>query len=112
MIATAFPDNRTQIIDVDGNRHTMEPIQNAGYAQVFGSTTPKSMLARSRVKENIIIPTCSEKHGPFDFVVANWTLHFIPERESYMRDIHESLMNTDSHHLEKRESSKFLHDRL
>ncbi len=32
--------------------------------------------------------------GPFDFVIANWVLHFIKDREQYL----ESIKNTLSHH--------------
>jgi 2-polyprenyl-3-methyl-5-hydroxy-6-metoxy-1,4-benzoquinol methylase len=29
--------------------------------------------------------------GPYDVVLANWTLHFVAEREQYIKDIYNSL---------------------
>lgn len=50
------------------------------------------MLARSFDKATLIR---SERfpieHGPFDVVIANWVLHFIPQREQYLRAIKDSL---------------------
>ena len=95
MIAKAtFPDTEhARIIDVgSATGNTLQKFREAGYAQVFGVDSSKAMLARSRVKENLIhSETFPKKYGPFDLVLANWTLHFIKEREAYLHDIYDSL---------------------
>jgi trans-aconitate methyltransferase len=86
----AFPDKTTaKIIDVGSALgHTMEIFRGAGYAHVFGVDSSESMHAQSRVKKNLILSsTFPKEHGPFDLVLANWTLHFVKEREKYLSDI-------------------------
>lgn len=93
----AFPDKgNARIIDVGSALgHTMEVFLAAGYEHVYGVDYSKAMLAQSRVQENLIhSATFPKEKGPFDLVIANWTLHFITEekkRTEYLRDIRESL---------------------
>lgn len=88
-----FSDTRAKIIDIgSATGYTLERLRNAGFTEVYGVDNSKHMLERSRVQENLIHADVFPKgHGPFDLVLANWTLHFIPERHTYMSDIHESL---------------------
>lgn len=112
---SAFPDKlNSRIIDVgSATGYTMEQFKRSGYAHVFGVDNSPTMLERSRVKENLIRSDVFPKNGePFHMVVANWTLHFIPDRESYIRDIRESLIDNGILILsEKMNSSEFVHDR-
>jgi len=116
MIAeAAFPDKtKARIIDVGSAKgHTLERFRKAGYENVFGVDSSAAMLAQSSVKENLIhSETFPKQHGPFDMVVANWTLHFIPERNRYLRDIRDSLSENGILVLsEKMQSSDFVHAR-
>ncbi len=91
---SAFPDKeKTRIIDVgSATGYTLERLRATGYKEVFGVDNSPSMLGRSRVQENLILSqTFPKEHGPFDIVIANWTLHFVDEREAYLRDIYHSL---------------------
>lgn len=116
MIAeSAFPNkSKAKIIDVgSATGYTMQRFRKAGYTEVYGVDNSPSMLARSRIKEKLIQSDFFPKHvGPFHLVVANWTLHFIRERESYIRDIRASLHKNGILIIsEKMESSEFIHDR-
>ena len=93
----AFPDKEsTKIIDVGSALgRTMEVFLAAGYKQVYGVDNSEAMLAKSRVQKNLILSeTFPKEKGPFDIVIANWTLHFIAdeqERKQYLLDIRKSL---------------------
>lgn len=114
----AFPNKKkTRIIDVGSALgRTMEEFLKAGYTQVYGVDYSEAMLAKSRVRKNLILSaTFPTDHGPFDLVVANWTLHFITDenkRKEYLRDIRESLFSTGMLILsEKMGSTPLVHDR-
>lgn len=91
-IAQTLPRD-ARIIDVgSATGYTLEKLRAAGFEDVWGVDSSKAMLARSRVKENLIESGVFPSHlGPFDLVLANWTLHFIEDREGYMRDIRSAL---------------------
>ncbi len=114
----AFPDKKnTKIIDVGSALgHTMEVFTEAGYVQVYGVENSEAMTAKSRVKENLIVSaTFPKERGPFDLVMANWTLHFITDeqkRKEYLRDIRASLSESGMLILsEKMASTPLVHDR-
>lgn len=47
------------------------------------------MVQASEFKSEVILSeTFPFAAGPFGFVMANWTLHFIKEREQYLRDVY------------------------
>lgn len=90
----AFPDRaRAKIIDVGSAiGYTMERLNAAGFAEVYGVDNSKAMIEHSRLKERVFHSSeFPKEQAPFDMVLANWTLHFIRERESYIKDIRESL---------------------
>ncbi|MHB1086744.1 MAG: class I SAM-dependent methyltransferase [Minisyncoccota bacterium] len=91
-IARTLPQD-ARIIDVgSATGYTLEKLREAGFGDVWGVDSSKAMLAHSRVKENLIESDVFPAHlGPFDLVLANWTLHFIEDRENYMRDIRSAL---------------------
>src|SRR6185437_6578227 len=77
-----------------------------------GVDSSKAMIERSRLRDKVFhsnsFPT---QHAPFDMVLANWTLHFIPERGAYIKDIKNSLNDSGIFILtDKMSSSKFVHD--
>lgn len=114
----AFPNKKeAKIIDVGSALgHTMEVFLDAGYQQVYGVENSEAMLAKSRVKKNLILSgTFPKESGPFDLVIANWTLHFITgeeKRKEYLRDIRASLREGGILILsEKMASTPLVHDR-
>ncbi len=50
------------------------------------------MVEASQFKtETVVSETFPASAGPFGFVMANWTLHFVKEREQYLRDVYAGL---------------------
>ena len=109
----AFPQKKAKIIDVgSATGYTMERLSAAGFSEVYGVDSSKAMIERSRLRDKVFhsnsFPT---QHAPFDLVLANWTLHFIKERDVYIKDIKTSLSNGGIFILtDKMSSSKFVHD--
>lgn len=71
---------------------TLHALYQAGFKNLYGVDSSAEMLARSFDKASLIhsdhFPV---EKGPFDVVIANWVLHFIPEREAYLKAIQQSL---------------------
>lgn len=91
---TLFPQNpAAKIIDVGSARgRTVTRLMDAGFTNVWGVESSPHMAAASAHPDRIIISeTFPLDRAPFDMVIANWTLHFIPTRENYMRDIFKAL---------------------
>ena len=114
----AFPNKKeSKIIDVGSALgRTMEVFLEAGYVQVYGVESSEAMRAKSRIQKNLIVSTTfPQERGPFDLVMANWTLHFITdeeERKQYLRDIRASLSESGMLVLsEKMASTPLVHDR-
>ena len=109
-----FPHKRARVIDVgSATGYTMERFLNAGFEDVHGVDNSESMLRQSRVQKNLIHSESFPKaHGPFHVVVANWTLHFVNEREEYLTDIFDALHEDGILFLsDKMQSSDLVHDR-
>ena len=70
--------------------HTMDKYISQGYTDVKGIDNSASMINSSKYKDRVIVSSTFVKE-PCDVVLANWTLHFISEREQYLRDIFDSL---------------------
>ena len=87
----AIPDPK--IIDVGSAiGTTLHALHEAGYNNLFGVDSSAEMLARSFAKATLIASDqFPVQSGPFDVVIANWVLHFIDEREQYLKDIKQSL---------------------
>ena len=109
----AFPQKSAKIIDVGSAiGYTMERLRAAGFAEVYGVDCSKAMIERCRAPERVThsssFPTID---APFDMVLANWTLHFIPEREAYITDIKSALNDNGIFILtDKMTSSTFVHE--
>lgn len=91
-IARTLPKD-ARIIDVgSATGYTLERLRSAGFTDVWGVDSSSAMLAHSRIKENLVESDSFPAHfGPFDLVLANWTLHFIEDREGYLRNIRSAL---------------------
>lgn len=109
----AFPDRSAKVIDVgSATGYTMERLLAAGFSDVHGVDNSKAMIERSRLKDRVVhADTFPKDKASFDLVLANWTLHFIPERESYIKDIRMSLNDSGIFILtDKMASSPFVHE--
>ena len=71
---------------------TLHALHAAGFTHLYGVDSSAEMLARSFDQATLIhseqFPVAQ---GPFDVVIANWVLHFIKDRESYLKAIRDSL---------------------
>ena len=109
----AFPQKSAKIIDVGSAiGYTMERLHAAGFDEVYGVDSSKAMIERCREPERVThsssFPTM---YAPFDMVIANWTLHFIHEREAYLTDIKSALNDNGIFILtDKMTSSAFVHE--
>jgi SAM-dependent methyltransferase len=115
-IATrAYPDKAVpKILDVgSATGHTLARLREAGFENVWGVDNSEAMLEHSRVQEGLIHShTFPTAHGPFDMVLANWTLHFIFERRAYIEDIRNSIREGGVFILtDKMSSTPFVHER-
>ena len=94
---TAFGGNKhIKIIDVgSATGYTMHRFISEGFTQVWGVESSHHMKERSMHADTVILSdTFPHRYGPFDFIMANWTLHFVQSREAYLRSIYESLSET------------------
>ena len=82
-----------KVIDVgSATGETLRQLYEAGYRNIYGVDNSEDMIARSFDKAKLV---CSEKfpekYGPFDYVLNNWTLHFIPEPIAYLESIERAM---------------------
>lgn len=113
-ISTYPNKSAAKIIDVgSATGYTLERLLVAGFKQVYGVDSSKSMIDRCRIKERVIhSESFPVTHAPYDLVLANWTLHFIKEREAYMKTIRDSMAENGIFILtEKMTSSPFVHEK-
>lgn len=83
-----------RIIDVGcATGNTLKRLNGAGFRNLVGVDSSRPML--DKIKNNraelIHSDTFPKQAGPYDVVLANWTLHFIEEREAYLQAIADSL---------------------
>jgi SAM-dependent methyltransferase len=92
----AFSDNKDiNIIDVGSALgHTMNKFIKSDYKNVWGVDSSQAMVNTSKYPDRVILSKSFPTEKKWDVVLANWTLHFINEREEYLRDIYNS-MNTN-----------------
>ncbi|MEK7989736.1 MAG: class I SAM-dependent methyltransferase [Thiotrichaceae bacterium] len=82
-----------KIIDVGSALgETLKQLHQHGYENIYGVECSADMLAKSFDKATLIhSEQFPEQYAPFDYVINNWTLHFIPERLAYLEAIKRSL---------------------
>jgi SAM-dependent methyltransferase len=73
--------------------YTIDKFLNKGFSTVYGIENSDAMISKSKHQDKII---CSDKFPELksDFVMANWTLHFVVERKDYIQSIYNN-MNED-----------------
>jgi len=82
-----------KIIDVGSALgETLKQLHQAGYTYLYGVECSADMLAKSFDKATLIhSDQFPQGYAPFDYVINNWTLHFIAERRAYLQAIKNSL---------------------
>jgi SAM-dependent methyltransferase len=86
-----MPSNAT-VIDVGSALgHTMSKFIHAGFVETFGVESSQAMIDNSSFPDNVTLSDNWPKSWRADFVMANWTLHFVNERKQYIQDIYDSL---------------------
>ena len=71
--------------------YTVNRFIEAGFPHTFGIESSLAMLDKSMHKDRIIISNIFPKI-PCEFVMANWTLHFIDDRKQYIQDIYDNMV--------------------
>lgn len=82
-----------KIIDVgSATGETLRQLYQAGYRNLYGVDASADMLAKSFQEATLIhSDSFPEIQGPFDYVLNNWTLHFIRNPLEYLEAIKRSL---------------------
>ena len=82
-----------KIIDVgSATGETLRQLHAAGFSNLFGVDSSEAMLKRSFDQATLIHSDhFPSEHGPFDYVLNNWTLHFIRNPLQYLEAIRDSL---------------------
>ena len=102
-----------KIIDVGSAiGQTLKQLYQAGYQNIYGVESSEEMLEKSFDKAILIYSeNFPHEYAPFDYVIANWVIHFIPQRTVYLEAIKKSLAPGGTLILtEKVASSECTHD--
>jgi len=79
------------VIDVgSATGNTVDKFLKAGYVYTYGVEASESMIAQSLHKDRIFLSDKFPKM-PCEFVMANWTLHFVKQRKEYIQDIYNNM---------------------
>jgi SAM-dependent methyltransferase len=96
-VADTFLDKDAPVIDVGcALGEALKRFHQHGYRHLYGVDNSRDMLARAfNTSDRALTYIHSERfppaHGPYRLVTANWTLHFIKQREEYLKEIHAAL---------------------
>lgn len=91
IIENKFKRTDVSIIDVGSALgHTLSCLSNKGFNIIKGVEASSAMIEKSKHKE-LVIHSKNFPTGKFDAVLIHWTLHFIKEREKYLRDVYDNL---------------------
>lgn len=102
-----------KIIDVgSATGETLRQLHLAGYRNLFGVDSSADMLAHSFDQATLIhSESFPVEHGPFDYVLNNWTLHFIRQPIAYLESIRNAMAPSATLILsDKVSSSDAVHD--
>lgn len=85
-----------RVIDVGSALgHTMDQYMENGYKNVTGVDNSQAMINSSKYPDKVTLSNgFPVDKGPYDVILANWTLHFVSEREKYIKDMYESLAHS------------------
>lgn len=94
-IKMAFNTN-AKILEIGcATGNTLAYLLSQGFTNLIGCDSSPAMLdqATQKVPHIKLIETAHfpQQCSPFEIVICNWTLHFIKEREQYLKDIFEGL---------------------
>lgn len=91
LIETHFNSKTIKVIDVGSALgHTIECLLDRGFHDVSGVEKSQNMISKSKFSDRIIKSDRLPKEK-FHAVIINWTLHFVEDKESYLKDVYESL---------------------
>lgn len=93
LIRRCANDHQPRIIDVGSALgETLRTLHLAGFRNLYGVEVSADMLARSFDQARLIQSECFPVDaGPFDFVLANWVLHFVTDRVKYLEDVYQGM---------------------
>jgi SAM-dependent methyltransferase len=92
-IAKRRCDEEATIVDVGSALgYTIKKFNDAGYKNVYGVESSQAMIDNSSYQAYIKLSDTFPKEWHADFVMANWTLHFVNERKQYIQDVYNSLL--------------------
>lgn len=80
-----------KVIDVGSALgYTLNKFINAGFTNVMGVDNSSAMIEKSMHKSVVV---CDDKlpDNKYKLVIMNWTLHFVVDKETYLRNIYNSL---------------------
>ena len=86
-----------RVIDVgSATGNTLKILHDRGFNSLLGVDNSEDMLAVGQQKlpsvRQIFSETFPSAYGPFDVVLANWTLHFVDQRDQYLSTAADSLV--------------------
>jgi tRNA (cmo5U34)-methyltransferase len=80
-----------KLIDVGSAKgNTIDKFITNGFHHVHGVEASQAMYDASKHQDRVTLSN-SFPTGEWDVVLANWTLHFINEREQYLKDIYDNM---------------------
>lgn len=87
------PDSK--IIDVGcSTGETLQQLKENGFTNLYGVDSSPDMISACNPEHNFTLATSDKfpkEFGSFDLVMMNWTLHFVKDKESYLKEIYDSL---------------------
>jgi len=85
----------SKIIDVGCSTGvTLKQFKTNGFTNLYGVDSSPDMIAACNTDYNFTLATSDKfpkEFGSFDLVIMNWTLHFVKEKVSYLKEIYDSL---------------------
>jgi SAM-dependent methyltransferase len=86
-----FNSKEIKVIDVGSALgHTIECLLDRGFHNVKGVDKSRDMISKSKFSDRIVNLDQLPREK-FHAVIINWTLHFIENKESYLKDVYDSL---------------------
>lgn len=83
--------DNARILDVGcATGETLRRLHQAGFTNVSGVDASQDMLDQYQGDANLYCSS-SLPPGPWDAILCNWTLHFVPDKVSYLRSIWNNL---------------------
>ncbi len=90
-VANHFLSTQARILEVGSARgYTLKLLSKAGYLNITGVESSPDMIKGCYHSDRVIL---SEKIpvGNWEMILMNWTLHFIHEKEDYLKSVYNAL---------------------